>query len=165
MRITLSCYNPLMLIRPYHALDLTAVSAVYRDAVLAIAPQFYDNRQVKMWASWAANTDELAERLGRGLTLVAIVHKQLVAFGQLEPNDHLAMLYTAGRHGRKGIAAAIHKQLEAHARMQGVSHIDTEASHISRFFFEKNGYDEVEPETVVREGISFDRFKMRKQLG
>lgn len=153
-----------MLIRPYHPLDLAGVATVYRDAVLAIGPKFYDTKQVNMWASWASNTDEMAERLTRGRTLVAIVHKQLVAFGQLEPNDHLALLYTAGRHARKGVATAIHQQLEAHARSTGAKHIDTEASHISRLFFEKHGYDLLEPETVVRDGVSFDRFKMRKQI-
>lgn len=151
-----------MLIRPYHAMDLAAVAAVYRDAVLSIGPQFYEPAQVKMWASWASNTDELAERFTRGLTLVAIVHKQLVAFGQLEPWDHLALLYTAGRHARKGVATAIHQQLEDRARVAGSTHIDTEASHISRLFFETQGYMVVEPETVERQGVSFDRFKMRK---
>lgn len=153
-----------MFIRPYHEQDLPAIAAVYRDAVLSLGLQKYTLKQLKMWASFANDTDALKERLARGLTLVAITHKQLVAFGQLEPADHLSLLYTSGRHARKGIASDIYKQLEAHAVGAGVAHIDTEASHISLPFFESKGYVVVEPETVMREGVSFERFKMRKQL-
>lgn len=153
-----------MLIRPYHPQNLPAVAAVYRDAVLSIGPQQYTPEQVKVWASFANDTDALARHLADGLTLVAIVHKQLVAFGQLHPADHLSLLYTSKRHARKGIATAIYQQLEDHARTSNVSHVDTQASRISRPFFETKGYELVETETVMRENISFERFKMRKQL-
>lgn len=158
------CYNPNMLIRPYHPQNLPAVAAVYRDAVLSIDSQQYTPKQVKVWASFVNDTHDLAKRLADGLTLVAIVHKQLVAFGQLHPDDHLSLLYTSKRHARKGIATAIHQQLEDHARKSRVSHIDTQASHISRPFFETQGYELIEAETVMRQNVSFERFKMRKQL-
>ncbi len=43
--------------------------------------------------------------------------------------------------------------------------IHTEASRISRPFFEKQGYTLVEIERVDRFGVEFERFRMRKGLG
>ncbi len=152
-----------MTIRPYSPTDAEAIAAVYRDAVRGIGPQAYTAEQVAMWSSWPDHREEFAACLARGLTLVAQEEGRIVAFGQLEPVDHVVLLYCAPSHSRQGIATTIHAQLEAHAFAAGVNTLSTCASRISRPLFEKLGYEVVQIEKPVRDGIEFERFKMVKK--
>ena len=47
---------------------------------------------------------------------------------------------------------------------KGVTEIHTEASRISRPFFEKHGYFLVEIEHVIRFDVEFERFRMTKKI-
>jgi putative acetyltransferase len=112
--------------------------------------------------------EDFRQTLQQGLTLVAVpdeqLDQQLVAFGQLNPLDHVAFLYTASQFGRQGYASEIYQQLEAYAIQQGVAQLHTEASRISKFFFLRMGYHIVETEWVERRGVELERFKMAKIL-
>ena len=124
----------------------------------------YSEEQVLMWASYPASGEDFRERLARGGVLVTKVAGEVVAFGQLEPADHVAFLYCKGAFARRGLASALYAQMEAQARAAGVVSMHTEASRISRAFFEKHGFSVAEVERVVRLGVEFERFKMRKML-
>jgi putative acetyltransferase len=150
------------MLRSFNPEDAEALADVYRDAVRTIGPQAYTEQQVSMWALYPDDIDEFRARLSRGLTLVAEEKGLVVAFGQLEPDDHLAFLYCSGSHCRRGIGSTIHRELEAHAFQKGVVRIHTEASRISRPFFAKHGYEVMEVEKAVRFGVEFERFRMTK---
>lgn len=152
-----------MKIRKFSPSDAEPLADVYRDAVRGIGPQAYTSEQIVAWALYPDDMAEFSERLSRGVTLVAEDDAGPIAFGQLEPEDHLAFLYCATAYSRRGVASSIYSELEAHAFSRGVLEIHTEASRISRPFFEKNGYIVVEVEHVVRFGIEFERFRMRKR--
>lgn len=149
-------------LRPYAASDTTSLAAVYRDAVRTLGPQCYNPQQVAMWTSFPESLGDFQTRLSQGVTLVAIDGDAPVAFGQLHPADHLSLLYCRGSHARRGIASQLYDALEPHAMHGGADHIDTEASHLSRPLFERKGFVVVEEERVERQGVVFERFKMRK---
>ena len=152
------------MIRPFVSSDVEALARVYRDAVRTIAPQAYTAEQVSAWALFPDDIDDFSMRMGRGVTLVAEEAGHIVAFGQFEPDDHLDFLYCCGDASRKGIGSAIYRVLEAHAMTKGVLEIHTEASRISRPFFEKHGYLVVEVEHVIRFDVEFERFRMTKNI-
>ncbi|ATC65907.1 GNAT family N-acetyltransferase [Nibricoccus aquaticus] len=118
-----------------------------------------------MWASYPASGGDFEERLARGGVIVAEVGGAVVAFGQLEPVDHVAFLYCQGAFARRGLASAIYAEMEMRARAAGAKELRTEASRISRLFFERQGFAVTEVEQSVRLGVTFERFKMRKVLG
>lgn len=152
-----------MTIRPFTNPDAEALAYVYRDAVRGIGTRVYTKEQVDAWAMYPEDIEAFRVRLSSGLTLVAEEDGRPVAFGQLDPDDHLAFLYCAMAHSRRGLGSAVYHQLEAHALRKGVREIHTEASRISRPFFEKHGYVVSEVEHVVRRGIEFERFRIRKK--
>jgi putative acetyltransferase len=152
-----------MIPRSFVPSDAEALAEVYRDAVRGIGPQAYSAEQVAAWASYLDNLAEFRDRMSHGLTLVTEEASRVIAFGQLEPVDHLAFLYRSAAHARRGIGSKIYAALEAHAISCGVSEIRTEASRISRPFFEKQGYAVVAIEHVNRFGLEFERFRMRKK--
>lgn len=151
-----------MPLRSFKPSDAEALAGVYRDAVRTIGPQAYTDQQVEAWALYPDDMEEFRARLSRGLTLIADVDGRIAAFGQLEPDDHLAFIYCAGSYCRKGIASEIYRTLEAHAFQKGVRSIHTEASRISRPFFLRHGYIVTEVEKAVRFGVEFERFRMTK---
>src|SRR5580704_13394814 len=154
-----------MILREFSDHDVEAVARVFRDAVLMTVAQGYSSAQVDAWARAADERREFAERLSRGVTLVAEAGGGVVAFGQLDPVDHLAMIYCQPAQGRRGASSKIYAELERRAWAQGVRAIHTEASKISRHFFEKHGYRVVEVERVIRFGAEFERFRMQKPIG
>ena len=151
------------MLRSFNPEDVEALADVYRDVVRTIGLQVYIEQQVSMWALYPDDIDEFRARLSRGLTLVAEEKGRVVAFGQLEPDEHLAFLYCSGSHCRRGIGSAIYRELEVHAFQNGVVRIHTEASRISRPFFSKHGFEGIEVEASVRFGVEFERFRMAKQ--
>ena len=153
------------MIRSFITRDAEVLAEVYRDAVRVIGPQAYTPEQVAAWARYPDDLEEFRSRMSRGLTLVAEERDRVVAFGQIEPDDRLAFLYCRGCVSRKGIGSQLYRALEAHAFAKGVSGIHTEASRISRPFFEKHGYAVLEIEHVVRYGVEFERFRMSKKRG
>jgi putative acetyltransferase len=152
-----------IVIRRFIKEEAEALAEVYRDAVRTIAPQSYTREQVAAWALYPEDLEEFRSRLACGLTLVAEDAGRVVAFGQLQPDDHLAFLYCCGSASRKGLGSEIYRALEAHAFSNGVIEIHTEASRISRPFFEKHGYSTSTVEHVVRFGVEFERFRMSKK--
>jgi putative acetyltransferase len=88
-----------------------------------------------------------------------------VAFGQLDPVDHIEFLYCRASHARRGIASRIHRDLEAVAHATGAASLRTEASRVSRAFFEASGYHVEVIERVERCGEILERFRMAKDLG
>jgi putative acetyltransferase len=153
-----------MLIRPYQTTDAEAIAAIYRDAVIHTGATAYDAEQIKAWAAYPEDIEAFRRSLQQGLTLVALVDEQLVAFGQLHPLDHIAFLYTASQVARQGYATKIYQQLETEAMQQGATQLQTAASRISKFFFLKMGYHLIRTEIVTRQGIELERFQMAKRL-
>ncbi|MEA5471108.1 GNAT family N-acetyltransferase [Spirulina sp. 06S082] len=151
-------------IRKYETTDAEAIAAVYRDAVINIGCDFYNAKQVEIWSSFSSNIEEFRQKLNLGLTLIAVVDRKIVSFGQLYPEDRIAFLYTSQQYARQGYAKAIYQQLAEYAMEQNAQYLTTEASRVSQFFFLKQGFQIVEPEIVIRQGIEFERFKMRKEI-
>lgn len=98
------------------------------------------------------------------MTLVALCDSRIAAFGQLHPADHIALLFTAPAFARRGCATRLYAALEARASAAGTLRVHTEASRIARHFFLKMGFRVIEAETVARNGVPLERFRMEKQI-
>jgi len=153
-----------MTLRLYTPLDALALAAVYRDAVNGLGPSAYDDAQVAVWASFAEDARAFGEALARGLTVVSEEGGRAVAFAQLEPFDHVRFLYCAPARARRGHATALYAWLELAARQHGEAALTTDASRVSRPFFEAMGFEVLGSEIVERAGVELERFRMRKDL-
>jgi putative acetyltransferase len=84
------------------------------------------------------------------------------AFASLDPADYISLLYS--RISRRGYATRLLEALEAEARRRGIVRVRTAASLISHPLFLRHGYTIDYSETVDRNGVSFDRYRMSKRL-
>ena len=142
--------------------DIPVLADLYRDAARGLGSQAYSAAQIEIWASFPDDFAAFRDRLQRGLSVVSIDAECVAAFGQLDPDDHVSLLYTGTRFARRGHASAIYQHLEAAARERGISRLTTTASRLSRPFFAKHGFDLIEVELYVYKGVEFERFKMAK---
>jgi putative acetyltransferase len=151
-----------MMLREYLTSDAEALAAIYRDAVIGIGSSVYDAQQIAVWSSYPQDIEQFRKLLSLGLTLVGVEDSRLVAFGQLNPSDHIAFLYTASDFARHGYATEIYKRLEAYSIEQSIKHLHTEASRISKHFFVKMGFRVVETELVEVKACNLNDLKWRK---
>ncbi len=151
-------------LRPYKSEDAATLAEVMRDAIQGSGSSGYTPAQLNVWSRYPEDLEEFREKLSRGVTLVAESAGQPVAFGQLDPSDHVEFLYCRTAYARRGIASIIYRELEAHALAAGALWIQTEASRVSRLFFEKFEYKVDARESVERYGEVLERFRMLRLL-
>lgn len=153
-----------MILRPYTPDDLDALAAIYRDAVLRVGITAYSPEQAAVWASFSDDRTAFAGLLEKGFAVVAELEGTPAAFCHLHPADHVSLLYTDPRHARRGLATSVYQAVEAHAREQGQRVLTTDASKISRPFFERQGFLVRRTEQTIRRGVAFERYQMEKRL-
>ena len=152
------------ILRPYQPGDAPLLAALYQTAVRHLAPASYTPAQVDAWASYPEDLAAFEEQLESGTLLVAEINHTPAAFGLLEENDHIALLYTHPHHTRKGLATRILTELETLARNQHQLLLDTDASLVSKPFFQHHHFHTVSRESVEREGTTLDRYHLTKLL-
>jgi putative acetyltransferase len=151
-----------MQLRPFRLSDTEAVIKVYRDAVLRIGPTAYSPEQIAAWSRYPTDHKDFAHRLSQGHTLIAEENDRIYAFGQLQPLDCFAFLYTSGDTHKKGLGTLLYDALEAHAFADGVIDMHTEVSRIAQPFFEKRGFKLHETVNVPLLGVDFEWYRLRR---
>lgn len=153
-----------MIVRPYRESDLEAVVSVFTASVHQLAVDHYDDAQRAAWAPKVPDHDGWRARLATLCALVAEDEDELVGFVAHELDGHVDLLYVAPARARRGVALALHRELEARMSAAGVDVLFAEVSLVARPFFLRQGYRVVAEETVARRGVDFRRFIMHKSL-
>lgn len=158
-------HTVVMIVRPCTYKDLDALASIYRDAVFGIGASAYTAEQVAVWASFPDDRDAFESLLSQGYAVVIEVDGVPAAFCHLHPLDHISLLYTATRHARRGYATAAYLGIEDYAQGHGQRVLTTDASKLSRPFFERHGFVVRRTEQTIRQGVAFERYQMEKRLG
>ncbi|MBY4897047.1 GNAT family N-acetyltransferase [Cupriavidus sp. AU9028] len=152
-----------MIIRPYRPDDLDAVIELFLLAIRETASRDYSPAQVAAWAQ--ADRDIWKARRSSKPTWVAEVDQTVAGLTDLEADGHIDMMYVHPRFGGRGVGKALLSAAQSRALEEGIGRLYSEVSITARPFFERMGFTVVEPETVLRNGQVFTRFKMEKTLG
>lgn len=153
-----------MIVRPYQESDLEAIVSVFTASVHQLAVGHYDDAQRAAWAPEAPDREWWRTRLAAVCTLVAEQDGEVLGFIAYELDGHVDLLYVAPARARRGVARALHRELEAKLSAAGVEVLFAEVSLVARPFFLREGYRVVAEETVARRGVDFRRFIMHKAL-
>lgn len=147
-------------IRRFQNGDMTQTHNIYYRAVREGAVRFYTQKQRQAWAPSAKPEPDAAERLAAMMTYVAEAEGELIGFMSLETDGHLDMAYVLPEWMGKGVATALHAALLHEAQGLALPQLRTEASHLARRFFERQGWQIVKAEIVERHGQRLERFRM-----
>lgn len=153
-----------MKIRRFKISDTPSVVKVYRDSVLRIGPTAYSPEQIAAWSRYPTCEHDFGQRLTQGHTLVMEENGTIYAFGQLQPRDCFAFLYTAGDTHKKGLGTQLFDALEAHAFSDGFIDMHTEVSRIARPFFERRGFTLDEVVRHLHFGVEFEWYRLSRTV-
>ncbi|WP_041395302.1 GNAT family N-acetyltransferase [Photobacterium profundum] len=151
-------------LRPYNPNDTKRLAHIYTQAALILGKTQYTEQQVQMWADYPVQYfDEFTTMLSNGDTYVAISDcGEILGFGQLCPTDYVTLLYVLPEYSRAGVGTTIYKQLENITQEDKQKCVSVTASKISKGLFEKLGFEVIDTEISLRNGIEFERYNMVK---
>jgi putative acetyltransferase len=150
-------------LRPFLPADLPRLAAIFRVSIEELTAEDYNEAQQAAWAA-LADEDAFADRLAGNLTLIAVLHGEVVGFASLRAPDHLDMLYVDPQAVGQGVASALCDALERLAAARGATKLTVDASDTARAFFEHRGYQPLHRQTVDCFGEWLGNTVMEKRL-
>lgn len=156
---TLGNKNLDMNVRAYTEADLATIASLFTVSVHELGASHYDLSQREAWAPIPPDLETWATRLASLHRLLASEGSKLVGFISYELNGHIEFLYTGPGLERRGVASLLYQHVQN--ALSGIE-LFTEASVVAKPFFLRQGFYVVEEQRVIRQGIAFRRFAMRK---
>ncbi len=153
-----------MIIRPYHADDLTPVLDLFYQTVHTINAADYNADILNAWAPKELDRTQWQATLANNYTLVAIIDNQIVGFGTLHDERYIHYLFVHTDFQGKKIGSSIFDSLENFARQQGIKTLKAEATITSKPFFEKKGFTVIRQQKTRVKGQNIINFVMEKSF-
>lgn len=151
-------------IRPFDDADAAAAARIFYEAVHQGAAGHYDERQRDAWAKQVPETEPWRQRLRSQHTFVAEANSELIGFMTLNDSGYVDLAFVSPNWIGKGVARALYDCVERLAIDRGLERLTTEASHMARRHFERQGWSVVKQQTVERHQVSLVNFLMEKQI-
>jgi len=154
----------MMHIRQAIIADIPALKSLYYDTITSINSRDYNPEQISAWASTAENIASLEKKINEQYFIVAENESGIVSgFASLDDKTgYLDVLYVHKDFQRMGVASLLLNSLLKKANQMNIKEITTDASLTARPFFEKNGFEVINKQTVEIKGVSMINFKMKR---
>ncbi|GFE65754.1 GNAT family N-acetyltransferase [Litoreibacter roseus] len=151
-------------LRTFRPTDSSATYKVFFEAVRRGAATLYSEADLAAWAASEKVPERWGERLSLHHTLIAEREGRIIGFMSIAKNGYLDMAYVLPSFMGQGVAEKLYTALENWARAAKIDHLTTEASHLARSFFARQGWTTLTPQTVHRNGRDILNFRMEKHL-
>lgn len=156
--------KPKLILRAYHASDLTALVALFNTSVHELTAEHYDEAQRQAWAPAVVDMLEWQTRLSALELLIAEDRHVIAGFIGFSLAGYIGLLFTAPGYARQGVATALYAAAEQRLRAAGARELFTEASLVAQAFFAGQGFSVQQAQTVTRGAVILPRMLMRKPL-
>ncbi|MEM8586498.1 MAG: GNAT family N-acetyltransferase [Pseudomonadota bacterium] len=151
-------------VRWFEDADAEATARIYFDAVRIGAQGHYNEVQRRAWASSVPDTPPWRARLKSQASFVAERDGAVIGFMTLKPDGCIDLAFVAPEVMGTGVARQLYERLLAETASMGLRRLHTEASHLARPFFERQGWSVVKQQTVERDGVALTNSVMEKHL-
>lgn len=151
-----------MNIRQAEEKDLAALADLYRETVLAIAPQRYTPAQTEAWAGCGTNNDRFRHFILEATTYVVEDETGIVGFAGIEKNGHVSSAYVRSDRIHQGIGSKLMQILLDHAAQHHIVRLYGEASEFSLGLFKKFGFQLYATELFDLKGTTFTRYLVER---
>jgi putative acetyltransferase len=152
------------LIRTATEKDLPIILELFIETILNVNSADYTQEQLKVWSSFAVNTDLWVSKIKQDYFIVAMDDVILSGFASLTNDGSVDLLYVHKDYQRKGIAIELLNALEHNATQHGLKEINTDSSITAYPFFLKNGFVLTQEYVKHRNGIEFHNKLMKKTI-
>ncbi len=151
-------------IRPAVPADVPSLATLFHETVMTHGPQHYTEEQTLAWAASTLDLEAFQQFILGVQTYVAEAADEVVGFGGLGKDGHIASLYVHQAYLGQGIGTAILNHLIEQAKRDLLPRLYAEASEFSMGLFQKLGFQQYDTEVVTRLGVTFTRYLMQCQL-
>lgn len=147
-------------IRRFRDADAAATAQVFYDSVHHATQGFYDDAQRQAWAPRVPDLEPWLARIKAQTAIVAERNGAVIGLMTLRDDGYLDLAYVVPDAVGQGIAKALYDAILADARKAGLARLTSEASHLARCFFERQGWRVIEEQSVARNGVALTNFRM-----
>ena len=151
-------------LRPFLPADVPLCAAIFEASVTELTGDDYTEAQQEAWIA-AFEEEDLAERLGKQLTLIATLRDAPVGFASLKNNSHIDLLYVRPAAVRQGVGTSLCDALEKLAGARGADKLTADVSDTAQPFFARRGYVAQRRNTVPLGDEWLGNTTMQKTLG
>ena len=151
-------------LRPYLQSDLPQLHALIQASINEIASEDYSADQCAAWVSSIGTEADIATRLEKTVTLLALYDGEPCGFISLKDNTHIDMIYTAPEFAGKGIATFLCGAIELLAAGRKSSKLMVDASDTALQLFTALKYEPVRRNTVTLNGHWLANTTLQKEL-
>ena len=154
-----------MKIRKFQEKDAEQIIQLHHETLQAINSQHYTPEQLAAFSMKNTNPERLNLSYAKALaTIVATEKSQVICFGNIGKNGHLRQLYTHKEHQRKGAAKQVLRELERQAILARLGEVTLASSLTAHTWYQQQGYQDIERNTLHFKGIPMEVITMRKTL-
>lgn len=154
-----------MIIRKFIPDDLEAVTVLFCDSVRTVASRYYDPVQIEAWGNpKTIDREQWLKNLSDNITYVAEDEKKLVGFGDMTHQGYIDHLFVHKNYQGRGAFRGIFKKFEEEARKLSLQEMTTEASIMAMPIAKRVGFEVLEKQIKVHNGVEFINYRMRKKL-
>lgn len=147
------------MIREYRTIDLEMIVELFARSVREIASRDYSSEQIAVWSPERPDAAAWGKRLSSGEVFVCERERRIAGFIRME-GECLDLLYVHPDFQRQGVARELFERVLSWAKEKGLARMTSEVSVTARFYFERVGFEMVEPKTVERHGVSLRNYRM-----
>lgn len=144
--------------------DMKKLQELSAETIVEVCNSDYNEEQIQIWVSTLDNSCRWYSIFTNQLVLVAHIHGKTVGFCTLDNGTHIDLFYVHKDYQRCGIAQKLFLELEKKALENNQTEISVEASLTAKPFFEKIGFRLVQNQTVVKKGVEFINFMMKRKI-
>lgn len=153
-----------MHIRPMMAGDEAALFQVYFSAIHLVATQDYTPEQLSAWAPTDMDMRVWAQKMQSLRPFVAVRADAVVGYADIQPNGYIDHFFVSGPCSRQGIGQQLMARIHEQARTWGVHTLTSNVSLTAEPFFLQHGFQVVERQFPVLQGVTFRNARMRKVI-
>lgn len=143
--------------------NLEEMKCLFKDTILSTCRKDYSERQVKAWAKSSENSSRWLKMIENQFTLLAYEKDKLLGFISLKRN-YLDMLYVNRDFQGNGLAKLLLSEIELEAFRLKEPLLISDVSITAKPFFEKSGFQILQEQNVIVQGIEFVNYRMQKSL-
>lgn len=144
--------------------DLNEMQSMFVDTISTICKKDYSTEQINVWKSAIENKQRWLDKISSQYFLVAEINNKIVGYASLEGINNIDLLYTHKDHQRQGIAGILITELEREALKRKASLLSSDVSETAKPFFEKKGFQTIEPQLNIIGSVEIKNYKMTKKL-
>jgi putative acetyltransferase len=151
-------------VRGFDIGDEPALFAVFISAVHKVASADYTPEQIETWAPPDLDQEEWRERMRAIKPFIAELNDEIVGYADVQPSGYIDHFFVSGDHARRGIGRQLMISIHEAASRLNLGELTSDVSLTAQPFFARFGFEILERQNRVLDGVALPIAKMRKLI-